>query len=108
MKHLKYIVLITLFAGCASQVPTTKLKLGNLQVELPKDMNAKKLVIKFDGTSGFTLTADTINSANNPNVIESAGAANVEVIKAHYEGAGNIIDKGIQAGIKGASKAIVP
>lgn len=96
-------VVVALGCACAIPVPATKAKMGNIEFALPKDYSARDLeIVVLSGTNRFTLKAKYLSSKNNPEVIASSAAGEVDVIKAHYEGSANLLSKAIEGAVKGA------
>lgn len=103
--------LILVFAiGCATpRVPDNRaVRTPFGDFTLAKDMDLEIEDLKYErGTNGVVLlTAKAIRSKsrNNPDAI-AAGTAQID---AHYAGASKVVEKGVEAGIKAASKGAVP
>lgn len=103
---MKFLVLLILpFTGCAN-VSTTKFIYRDVSgisvtVEMPKEMEAKKLVVDINAKAGTArITADAIQTLN------------VETINAQARRESSItksVTEGAAAGlIEGAAKAIIP
>lgn len=95
---------LALLTGCAV-VPTTKIRIGAVSFELPKDFEAVDFSAEGRiGTNLVKIAAKSISTKNNPAVI----GASTDQIRAHYEGAQGLVKVALEASEKGAAKAVVP
>jgi hypothetical protein len=103
---MKKLVLLSPLILCACiQVPTSSIQLGDVKAKLPKDSSADTIEVSAHiGTNILTFKATNWSTRNNPDVVKSS----TDQIKAHYEGAGNLAAKVVEAAEKGAAKAVVP
>lgn len=97
---MKYwsVLLTIILTGCATSVPTSKIRIGNVEFVLPKDFKATDFNAEVKmGTNHVKVTAKEISNINNPLVI----GMSTEQIKAHYSGAGDFFKMALDAAKSG-------
>lgn len=105
---MKIIILISiLFCSCAN-VYSTRMVFKNegttLILDMPKELETKNLKVTYDSQQGqIKITADSWISRNSDSIIAQAGRE-----KAVLEGSATLIEKGVEAGVRGAMKGIIP
>lgn len=102
-------VLILMSIGCASQqVPRSQITFdlgkGTGSLSLPKDAEIEGLDIAVGTNRLVTVKIKKMKVKTNPDVVGASGAATAQVIQA----SGEVFQKGIEAGIKGAAKTVIP
>lgn len=103
---LSLIVLIALvFTGCvAPHVPETVIKTPFGEFRGPKDMIIEGLQYQRMTNGSIVLTAKSIKSHNNPDVLE----ANSGQIEAHWKGVTQLSERLIAGAAAGAAKGVKP
>lgn len=105
---MKMIFMLSLMLlGCAN-VSSTRMILRNenstLIVDMPKEVETKNLKIKFNAQQGtFEITSDSWISRNKESIDAQSGRE-----KAILEGSAVLLEKGIEAGVRGAMKGVAP
>lgn len=71
---------------------------------MPKELETKNLKVTYDSQQGqIEITADSWISTNQGTILSQASRE-----KMFLEGSATFIEKGIEAGVRGAMKGIIP
>jgi len=96
-----------IFSGCANTASTRlffKADDSTLIVEIPKEIEAKKLKVVYDSKQkSFEITSDTWISRNSDTILSQASRE-----KAVLESSSALVEKGIEAAVRTAIKTAVP
>jgi uncharacterized lipoprotein YajG len=100
-----FLVAVLLLTGCAIRVPANTVRFqtprGTLELVHPQNTKAKDIALQVSTNGQYSLSIGSLDTQNNPEVIDKTAAGQVAIIKAQ----GEVSEKLFRAGVESIGAA---